>query len=462
MDTEAAEARETHAVDGRLSPIEAIMWKAGRDPRLRMTVGVVMVLDRAPSYDALAERLAALMKSSPRMRLRPGNDSFAHACPAWLEDDVLDATQHLRTAAVTSPGSLRCLLDLVGLLEPVPFDGGRAPWDVTLIEGLEGGRAALYLRAHHVVTDGLAGLRLASRLLDGDEIDLREDIDLRESELPPADRQRGIAIDLTRVLRPLQIAVNAARDPDTANGIVRGVQGLVDIATSVSRQVVITGGSLSPMLVDHSVTTRFEVISVRGARAAALVHGGSRNDLLVAGAAAGLGRYHERLGHPCEELRLGTPTSQRRGEGVGNWFVPARVAVPTAAAAPASHFEIVADRLASARVEPALRFADVLASTISRFPTEVVIPALHAQVGTVDFSATAIPGLRGSGRICGARIETSYPFGPRLGCPVNFTAFATKDRLDVGVALDPAAITEPAVFLECVAEAFAELATSKG
>ena len=45
MDTEASEARETHAVDGRLSPIEAIMWKAGRDARLRMTVGVVMVLD---------------------------------------------------------------------------------------------------------------------------------------------------------------------------------------------------------------------------------------------------------------------------------------------------------------------------------------------------------------------------------------------------------------------------------
>jgi WS/DGAT/MGAT family acyltransferase len=421
-----------------------------------MTVGIVIVLDRAPSYDALAERFAVVMKSSPRLRLRPGNDSLAHACPAWVEDDVLDAKQYLRTAAVGSPGSLRRLLDLVGLLEPVPFDAGRAPWDGTLIEGLEGGRAALYLRAHHVVADGLAGLRLASRLLDGDEIDLREDLDLREAEV--ANRRPGVAIDLTKALRPLQIAVNAVRDPETVNGIVRGAQGLVDIATSVSRQVVITGGSLSPLLVDHSETTRFEVVSVPGARAAALVHGGSRNDLLVAGAAAGLGLYHERLGRPCAELRLGTPTSQRRGHDVGNWFAPARVAVPTAAAAPSSHFELVADRLTDTRVEPALRFAGVVASTLSYLPTQVLIPALHAQVGTVDFAATTIPGLRrGSGHICGARIEASYPFGPRLGCPVNLTAFATKDRLDVGVALDPAAITEPAVFLECVAEAFAEL-----
>src|SRR5262249_47427606 len=115
------------------------------------------------------------------------------------------------------------------------------------------------------------------------------------------------------------------------------------------------------------------------------------------------------------------------------------------------------DRLAVARVEPALRYAGGLASTISHLPAEALIPLLNAQVGTVDFAATAIPGLRGSGQICGARIEARFPFGPRPGCPAELTAFATRDRLDVGVALDPAAITEPAVFLECLDEAFAAL-----
>ena len=58
------------------------------------------------------------------------------------------------------------MLDLVGLLEAIPFDPQRSPWDVTLIEGLEGGRAALYLRSHHALTDGVAGLRLVGLLLD--------------------------------------------------------------------------------------------------------------------------------------------------------------------------------------------------------------------------------------------------------------------------------------------------------
>ena len=440
-------------MDDRLSPIEAIMWKAGQDPTLRMTVGIVMVLDRAPSYDSLVERFAAVIKRSPRLQSRPGDPSFTHASPLWIEDNALDVEHHLRTAAVSRPGTLRQLLDLVGLFESVPFDLDRPPWDGTLIEGLEGDRAALYLRAHHIVADGLAGLRLAGRFLDSREIDLRDEKD------PAGGRRPGIAaIDLTRALRPLQAMVNAARGPDPVNAIARGLRDVVDVATSVSRQVLITGGSLSPLLVDHSMTTRFEVISVPGARAAALAHGGSRNDLLVAGAASGLGLYHERLGFACDELRLSTPTSQRRGHDVGgNWFAPVRVAVPTAAGPVGPHFEIVADRLNRARAEPALQFAPVVASTVSHLPAQVLIPFLHAQAGTVDFAATAIPGLRGSGHICGARIETSYPFGPRLGCPVNLTAFAHHDRLDVGIALDPTAITQPAVFLECLEEAFARL-----
>jgi len=450
-------------VDERLSPTEAIMWRAGQDPRLRMTVGLVMVLDRAPSYDALIERFSAIMKGSRRLRSRPGGASVAHACPLWLEDDAFDPGDHLRTAAVHRPGSQRELLDLVGLLEPVPFDPGRAPWDCTLIEGLEGDRAALYVRAHHVVADGLAGLRLVGRFLDGDEIDLRDNIDLRAAIEPGPSSRLGVPnIDLTKVFRPLQVAVAAARDPETVHGIVRGVQGVVDLATSLSRQVMITGGSLSPLVIEHSVTSRFEVISVPRVRAAATALRGSRNDLLVAGAASALGLYHERLGAPCDELRLATPTTLRRGHDVGNWFAPARVQVPTAAETQARHFAVVADRLTQARVEPALRFAGLLASAVSQLPAPVLIPALHAQVGTVDFAATVIPGLRESSRICGARIETSFPFGPRLGCPVNLTAFAKGDRLDVGIALDPAAITEPTVLLECLREAFDGLVAHAG
>ena len=51
-------------------------------------------------------------------------------------------------------------------------------------------------------------------------------------------------------------------------------------------------------------------------------------------------------------------------------------------------------------------------------------------------------------------IQRSYPFGPRLGSPMNISGFGNDGRLDVGIALDPTAITEPDVMLDCLKTAF--------
>ena len=44
----------------RLSAVGSIMWGVGQDARLRMVVGDLLVLDRAPSRSALAERLGVV------------------------------------------------------------------------------------------------------------------------------------------------------------------------------------------------------------------------------------------------------------------------------------------------------------------------------------------------------------------------------------------------------------------
>jgi hypothetical protein len=52
--------------------------------------------------------------------------------------------------------------------------------------------------------------------------------------------------------------------------------------------------------------------------------------------------------------------------------------------------------------------------------------------------------------------------GPRLGCPMNITAFGNDDRLDVGIALDPAALTQPDLLIECLTDAFHSFVTASG
>ena len=153
----------------RLSPMEAIMWRVGQDATLRMTVGALILLDRPPTTKALEERLALVADHVPRLRKRPDDPTAMRTRPAWVDDPDPVPANHFRSLSVAEPGSLRQALDLIALLESIPFDPERSPWDVTLIEGLENGRAALYLRAHHALTDGLGGVRLLGQLLDDHE-----------------------------------------------------------------------------------------------------------------------------------------------------------------------------------------------------------------------------------------------------------------------------------------------------
>ena len=280
----------------RLSPMEAIMWRVGQDATLRMTVGALAILDHAPTTEALGERLAFAADNAPRLRRRPDDPTAMRARPAWVDDPDPAPDRHLRSLSVAAPGSMRQLLDLTGLLESIPFDPDCSPWDVTLIDGLEDGRAALYLRAHHVLTDGVGGIRLLGLLLD-EPTWPRVDVTPPAKRARPAaepgvngDRKPGtftITVDVPDAVRRVIGGVNAARDVRPTETAVRGVQRALDVANSVSRQLMVTGGPLSSRPASRSLFSRFEVISVDGARAASLALGGSRNDLLVAAAAAG-------------------------------------------------------------------------------------------------------------------------------------------------------------------------------
>ena len=46
------------------------------------------------------------------------------------------------------------------------FDRTRPLWEFTLVEGLEAGRAALVMKLHHSLTDGLGGMQLMLTVFD--------------------------------------------------------------------------------------------------------------------------------------------------------------------------------------------------------------------------------------------------------------------------------------------------------
>ena len=87
--------------------------------------------------------------------------------PSWdiLADRDIDLEYHFRHSALPQPGGERELGVLVSRLHTHKMDRHRPLWECHIIEGLEGGRFALYAKVHHSQVDGVGGIRLMQRML---------------------------------------------------------------------------------------------------------------------------------------------------------------------------------------------------------------------------------------------------------------------------------------------------------
>jgi hypothetical protein len=501
---------------------EAIMWVVESDPFLRTDFTNVTLLESPPDGERLRVGLERAIAAFPPLRQRVARPPFGLAPPQWADDPDFDLAYHLRRLSLAPPGETRQLLDLAAQLAAMPLDRARPLWELTVVEGLAGGRAAVLQRLHHTLTDGVGGMKLLRSLLErspspagGDvaagpaptrpvpdpliwrhpEILSPGDVDIvprpldgwgasagsaggQERDASWVDRVAGSLGEVGGALgyRLGQGVAAARKGLELATGLPGSTGDDLRLlaerarrtARSVADQVVVAGGPLSPLMVGRSLARRFEIASfdLATVRQAARALGAGRNALFVAGVTGALLGYHERMGAPCDSLRMATPVSLRGSAAPlaaaaapigGNRFAPARVVVPLGPKDPAQRVAAVRRSLDGVATEPGLTLAEPLAGLFSLLPPSVLVPALRAQVRTVDFAASIVPGLRSGRFMAGAPVEASWPMGPRVGCAVNFTLLTCDDRLHLGVNLDPAAVTDPAALMECLAESFADL-----
>src|SRR5271165_5806030 len=90
---------------------------------------------------------------------------------AWSVDSDVELDYHLRRSALPSPGRVRDLLEMTSRLHSSLLDRHRPLWEAHLIEGLNDGRFAVYVKFHHSLIDGVSALRLMQRALTSDPAD---------------------------------------------------------------------------------------------------------------------------------------------------------------------------------------------------------------------------------------------------------------------------------------------------
>ena len=453
--------------ENRMSDMDALMWAIEKDPLLRSTITAVAVLDRAPDRERLMDKIERGTRMIPRLRQKAVSPPFSVAPPAWVDDPNFDLAYHVRFVRAAGDGSIRSLLEIAEPVAMQGFDRARPLWEFVIVEGLADERAALIQKVHHSVTDGVGGVKLAMMLLDLE----REPAPSTEPlpDLPAGDRrgvsrwglllegiaheqrrQAGIASRLARQVRDA-----AGRPLDTALAAAGG-------AASLARLLAPAFEPLSPVMKDRSLSVRFDTVtaSLGGMKAAAKQADGRLNDAFVAAVAGGLRLYHQHHDADAPALRMSMPISIREGDSeglAGNQFVPARFEVPIAEPDPVSRMRALRTLIRSQRDEPALAATEAIAGILNRLPTSLTTQLFGSMLKGIDFVTSNVPGAPIPVYLAGAKLEANFAFGPLAGAATNITLLSYQDELHIGVNMDPAAIPDAGVFMDCLNEGFAEV-----
>src|SRR5262249_16254960 len=145
------------------------------------------------------------------------------------------------------------LHELVTQLISDPFDRSRPLWEFVVIDGLEGGRAAMLQKLHHTLMDGKGGLRISEQFVDFE----RDAADLPPIELPDAVPDEATLVSslsdpathlarrgLGAAHRTMGDVGAALRSPSAAVRLGRDATG---VATSAARQIRLDDGQASPL-----------------------------------------------------------------------------------------------------------------------------------------------------------------------------------------------------------------------
>jgi len=442
---------------------DAFAWYMERDPALRSTVVAVIWLDRVPDWEVLAGRLDRLSRVMPAMRQHVVEPPFRLAAPRWTRDPDFDLSWHLRRVAVPAPHTRDTVLEMARWAATEPFDRDRPLWQLTVAEGMKGGAAALVLKFHHSLSDGVGGIQALAILADLQ----REPADLGEMPpAPPGERLASLALVTDAVATTVQNYVGVAwrgtgaaipaliRCACNPIGYVRGAAAM---AGSVYRTAAPSASTLSPVMRERATGRRLAMIEfpLDDLKKAARSAGVTVNDAYLAAVTGGLRRYHERHGQTVESLRVVMPISLRAGPDLewGNRITLLRLIMPAGERNPVTRMRLIDRVTQAARTEPSLPVTGAIAGALNLLP----VGYLGGVLKHADFLSSDVPGPPVPVYFAGSEVTGFFAFGPTIGSALNTTLFSYAGRCHIGINIDTAAVPDPDLMLACLREGFAEI-----
>jgi WS/DGAT/MGAT family acyltransferase len=348
---------------------------------------------------------------------------------AWVEDKNVDVEYHVRRSALPSPGDERELGILVSRLHAIPVDFHRPPWELHLIEGLEGGRFALYAKVHHALVDGYTSMKILANALTSDPDDRKRPLYFA---VPPRAREKDKKQDDESGVGWGDVLAAVREQYGTSKTVVKALVNIVSSRRSGSEQLV------SPLQAPKCVLNkpisrnrRFatQKLATSRIKAVATAAGGTLNDVVLALCSSALRKYLAELDAlPAQSLVAMLPVAIRaKGEeGGGNAVGAILASLATDVEDPAKRLAtiVASTKKAKEQLQGMSKAAILQYSAMLTAPAMVqMLPATSGKLRpTFNVVISNVPGPDEPLYFRGARLEGSFPVSiPVHGQALNIT-----------------------------------------
>ena len=438
-------------------------------PETPMEVAYACVFDPATvaggySFARVRTRLASRLPVVPPFRRRLMTVPFGLDHPRWVDDPEFDLDNHLFRVALPAPGDEEEFARQVAEVLEHPLPPDQPPWEMHVLEGLEGGLVGLIAKVHHSVIDGVAGADLLARFLDltPDVSDDGDDGAWSPQDLPSYARLVSDALPhvITSPMRTLRAAREIGRT--TARLVRRAVD-------SAAGPVTIPGGA--PATFETQVGPRRQVafaeLDLAEVRALKQRFGATINDVVLAVCSGALRHHLIAQGQDTDSPLVAViPVSVRADadadggaasggapDALGNRLSAMFVPLANDRKTPLERLRTVIAASASCKgQERAVGFGSMASMLADAIPPAVSRPMIQLgmRAGLVrrlragNLMISNVPGPDFPLYFAGMQLRNLYPLGPVVdGVALNITVQTYLGSIFVGINACATAVPDP-------------------
>jgi WS/DGAT/MGAT family acyltransferase len=364
--------------------------------------------------------------------------------PVWIDDDDIDVDYHLRQVALPKPGTDQQLRTLVSRLHMILLDRSRPLWQFYVIEGLQGGRFAIYAKLHHAAVDGGAGMVIMETIFSASP---------KPGEVPPPPEKKKeappnlfelISTSYASFFRQQQQFFESW--PDISKAIANVSQRLIEDVEKRPQLPTLAPKTIFNTTVSGQRSLGTCTISLSETKEIGKALDAKLNDVVMAISAGALRRYlRKRDALPAESLITAVPVSLREAGNtdINNQVTTMLCRLATEIADPVERLQAIKESSKDSKARLA-DIKDVMPRDISWFGAPIVMTALARMSGQANVSdafppvvnvlISNVPGPRKEKYCLGAKMLHVYPVSAiGHGLALNITLISYLDQLDFGL-----------------------------